>query len=286
MWVHARICANEFDATMRAIRKRRNLERLGSSSIVKALSVALKQHNVSDITRQGEVGMNSTNSRRAVAAATGRRFKSSRPDMNHRDRALHLGKKPGMKIFGLIISATLAAGVLGLYAQDAAPPSVDLYEGQEQLEPTPSPVPPNGPELPEISQLDQAFSKPRSLGKAADDARVHIEWRQLKNRTVNDAAVQAAKAYAQAARTDLEKRNRLRNYYNIYYERMSALATTPELKLALQALKTSHQGMLAQPNVRPTPNTSTPSPTPSGTPAPKKPADKHKKKKQKRHKQF
>jgi hypothetical protein len=140
--------------------------------------------------------------------------------------------------------------------------------------------------LPEISQLDQTFSKPRSLGKEADAARVHIEWRQLKNRTVNDPQVQAAKAYAQTARTDLEKRNRLRNYYNIYYERMSALATTPEIKLALQELKSSHQGTLAQPRVRPTPDTSTPTPTPSGTPAPKKPADKNKKKKEKRHKRF
>jgi hypothetical protein len=197
-----------------------------------------------------------------------------------------LARKPGMKVFGLIISATLGAAVLSLHAQDAAPPSVDLYEQQDQLEPTPSPVPPNGPELPEISQLDQNFSKPRSLGPQADELRVHKDWRQLKNRTVNDPQVQAAKAYAQSAPTDLEKRNRLRNYYNVYYERMSALATTPELKLALQALKTSHQGWLAQPNVRPTPDTSTPSPTPSGTPAPKKPADKHKKKKEKRRGRF
>ena len=191
-----------------------------------------------------------------------------------------------MRIYGLIVSAALIGTALMLNGQDAAPPSVDLYEGQDQLEPTPSPVPPNGPELPEISQLDQTFSKPRSLGKEADAARVHVEWRQLKNRTVNDPQVQAAKAYAQAARTDLEKRNRLRNYYNIYYERMSTLATTPEIKLALQALKTSHQGVLAQPRVRPTPDTSTPTPTPSGTIAPKKPADKQKKKKEKRHKRF
>jgi hypothetical protein len=207
--------------------------------------------------------------------------------MNARNSALHLGKKLGMKIYGLIISAALTGMALMLHGQDAAPPNVDLYEEQNQLEPTPSPVPPNGPELPEISQLDQNFSKPRSLGKEADGARVHVEWRQLKNRTVNDPAVQAAKAYAQAARTDLEKRNRLRNYYNIYYERMSALATTPEIKLALQALKTSHQGALDQPRVRPspTPEGATPTPTPSGTPAKKKPAQKHKKK-DKGHKRF
>ena len=191
-----------------------------------------------------------------------------------------------MKSYRVMILAAAVCAAAAIFAQDAAPPSVDLYEEQDQLEPTPSPKPPNGPELPEISQLDQNFSKPRSLGPQADELRVHKEWRQLKNRTVNDPEVQTAKAYAQSAPTDLEKRNRLRNYYNIYYERMSALATTPELKLALQALKTSHQGILAQPNVRPTPDTATPSPTPSGTPAPKKPADKHKKKKEKRHKRF
>jgi hypothetical protein len=186
-----------------------------------------------------------------------------------------------MKIYGLIISVTLLGLAVMLHGQEAAPPSVDLYEEQNQLEPTPSPEPPNGPELPEISQLDQAFSKPRSLGKEADEARVHIEWRQLKNRTVNDPAVQTAKAFAQAARTDLEKRKRLRNYYDIYYQRMFALATTPEIKLALQALKASHQGLLDQPRVRPspTPESFTPTPTPSGTPAkPKQPGHKHKKK--------
>jgi hypothetical protein len=175
---------------------------------------------------------------------------------------------------------------LMLHGQDAAPPSVDLYEEQDQLEPTPSPVPPNGPELPEISQLDQTFKQPRSLGPQADELRVHMEWRQLKNRTVNDATVQAAKAFALTARTDLERRNRLRDYYNIYYQRMSALTTNAEIKLALEAFKGNHQSLLAQPRVRPTPDTSTPTPTPSGTPAPKKPADKHKKKKEKRHNRF
>ena len=192
-----------------------------------------------------------------------------------------------MKIFGLVISITLVSTVLVLRRQEAAPPTVDLYEGQDQLEPTPSPLPPNGPELPEISQLDQNFSKPRSLGKEADEARVHVEWRQLKNRTVNDPQVQAAKTYAQAARTDLEKRNRLRDYYNVYYQRMSALAKTPEIKLALQALKTTHQNFLDQPRVRPsaTPEGATPAPASSATPGKKKPAQKQKKK-EKRHKHF
>ena len=111
----------------------------------------------------------------------------------HPEIRLHC-RKLGMKIYGLIIPATLIGMALMLHGQDAAPPSVDLYEEQNELEPTPSPEPPNGPELPEISQLDQNFSKPRSLGPQADELRVHKEWRQLKNRTVNDPEVQAAKA--------------------------------------------------------------------------------------------
>jgi hypothetical protein len=182
-----------------------------------------------------------------------------------------------MKIYGLIISGTLVGVALMLHGQEAAPPSVDLYEGQNQLGPTPSPESAYGPELPELKQLEETF-KPKSLGKDADALRVHVEWRQLKNRTVNDPAVQAAKAYAQAARTDLEKRNRLRNYYDIYYQRMSDLASTPEIKLALQALKTTHQSLLAQPRVRPSPTPEGATPTVTATPAKKKAGQKHKKK--------
>jgi hypothetical protein len=191
----------------------------------------------------------------------------------HPEIRLHW-ERTGMKIYGSIFSVMLVGAALVIRGQEAAPPSVDLYEGQQQ-EATPSP-PPNGPELPELKQLDQSF-KPPSLGADADRAKLHVEWRQLRNRTVNDAAVQAAKAFAQAAPTDLEKRKRLREYYDIYYQRMSALATTPEIKLALQALKTVHEGLLAQPRVRPTPPGS---PTPPPPPAQKKKqAHKHKKNK-------
>jgi hypothetical protein len=189
--------------------------------------------------------------------------------------------KRGMKIYGLIILAALISTALIMHGQEAAPPSVDLYENQP--EPTPPP-PPNGPELPELKQLDETF-KPPSLGTDADATKLRVEWRQLRNRTVNDPEVKAAKAYAQAARTDLEERNRLRDYYNIYYQRMSLLTTNAEIKVALEAFKGNHQSLLAQPRVRPspTPEGATPTPTPSGTPAPKKPAHKHKKQNQKWH---
>ena len=186
-------------------------------------------------------------------------------------------EQSGMRIYGLIFSTVLLIAALLMHGQEAAPPSVDLFPQQEEASPTPEP---NGPELPELKQLDDSF-KPKSLGKDADALRVHVLWRELKNRTVNDPEVQAAKKYAQAARTDLEKRNRLHNYYEIYYQRMSALATTPELKLALQALKSDHQNLLDQPKVRPSATaeaSGTPSATPTSTPVKKKAKEKHKKK--------
>src|SRR4030095_1676150 len=114
-----------------------------------------------------------------------------------------------MKTYGLIFLSALLIAALVMHGQEAAPPSVDLLPEQEQEEEEVSPSPPpNGPDLPRLKQLDDSF-KPKSLGKDADALQVHALWRQLKNRTVNDPDVQAAKKYAQSARTDLEKRNRL-----------------------------------------------------------------------------
>ena len=175
-----------------------------------------------------------------------------------------------MKSIGLILLGILGGATPILYGQDAAPPSVDLYEGAKQPSVTPTPYPePNGPDIPQLPQLDEAF-KPKSLGKEVDERRIHIQWRQLKNRVENDSQVRAAKAFAQAARTDLERRNRFRNYYDIYYTRMSALASSPELKVALEAQKSAHVGSLAQPRVRPSPSAS-PTPDASKVPAPSLP---------------
>ena len=175
-----------------------------------------------------------------------------------------------MKLIGPFLLGILIGTTLTLPGQDAAPSGIDLYSGKKQPEITATPSPePTAPEVPELSQLDEAFKK-TSLGKEADQRRLHIEWRQLQNRVVNDPQVVAAKAAAKVARTDLERRNRLRDYYRIYYDRMSALASTLEMKMALESLKTTHLTSLNQPRVRPSP-TATPSPgvspSPTATPA-------------------
>ena len=91
------------------------------------------------------------------------------------------------------------------------------------------------------------------MGKAADDFKSHLEWRKLANQAVGDPAVVAAKAAAGAAKTDLEKRAKLKIYYNLYYGRMGSFAATPELKAYVEGMKAAHLAVLAQPRVRPTP---------------------------------
>ncbi len=138
-----------------------------------------------------------------------------------------------------------------------------------------APLPlPTIPVIPGISQLDEAFKK-SPLGKAAEDYRLHVEWRKLQNEAASDPRVLAASASAAAARTDLEKRKRLRVYYDVYYGLMRSRASTPELKAYIDAQKAAHLGTTAQDRVRPggtpppTGATPRPTPTPSPTKAPK-----------------
>ncbi len=154
-------------------------------------------------------------------------------------------------------------------AQDAAQPTVDLQSPRDQPTTVPAATPSNLPDVPELSKLDEAF-KQTSLGKEADEFRLRVEVRRLQNLTVNDAAVIAARAAAESARTDLEKRQRLRDYYNIYYDRMRALISSAETKAALDKSKVQHLALLNQPRVRP----ETDAAVPTAAPKPK-----HKRKK-------
>jgi hypothetical protein len=109
-----------------------------------------------------------------------------------------------------------------------------------------------------LSELDAAFQK-SPLAQAAEQQRLHLEWRQLQNRVANDPEVVAAKEATTRTKTDLEKREKLRAYYNIFYAHMQALASTPEVKKFLSDQKGAAIASLAQPRVRPTP-THRPSP--------------------------
>ena len=132
-------------------------------------------------------------------------------------------------------------------------------------EPRSTPIPETIPEptIPERAQLDEIF-KQTSLGKEADERRLHLEWRQLANRVANDPDIIAAKKAADRAHTDFEKRQLLRAYYDLYYGRMRALASSAEMKTALDQLRLAHLGRTSQHRVRPVEDASLP--TPSATP--------------------
>ena len=128
----------------------------------------------------------------------------------------------------------------------------------------PSPLVPNTSatpkkNVPSISELDAAFQH-SSVDQAVEAQRLHLEWRKLKNRVSDDPEIEAAKKAAEAARTELDKRNKMRAYYKLLYGRMQALAATPELKAYLEQRKMGAINSLAQPHVRPEP-TATPSPS-------------------------
>jgi hypothetical protein len=139
-----------------------------------------------------------------------------------------------------------------------------------------TPAPAAAPEatLPERAQIDEIF-KQTSLGQEAVERRLHIEWRQLQNQIVNDSDIVAAKRSAESARTDLEKRQRLRDYYGLYYGRMRVLARSAEMKTALDRLKIAHLSQSTQPRVRH--ETDAGLPTPSPTPKKKEKASRAKK---------
>ena len=109
--------------------------------------------------------------------------------------------------------------------------------------------------VPELSQLDEMF-KQTSMGKAADAQRLRVEWRQLKNKVVNDPDLIATKHAADRARTDLEKREKLRAYYKLYFARVRQFPMSLEMKQYVDTMQASQLGSTAQSRVRPSPTAS------------------------------
>jgi hypothetical protein len=118
----------------------------------------------------------------------------------------------------------------------------------------PNILPPPGalPKMPTAPELDKLndFFKNTSLGKLADEQRLHLQMVALETRIRNDAGLHALRANADVARTDLERRHRLKIYYEAYYGKLRQMATTPDLQGYLVAQKAAHQMSLLQPRVR------------------------------------
>ena len=175
----------------------------------------------------------------------------------------------------LLVSLTIIGCALRLSAQSPGPDNTSAQaasakEATSVALPSPSPtvpieppslIPPNilpGPgagSLPQIpglldlQKLNDLF-KQTSLGKTSDEARLHLQMVQLEARIRNDEDLNVAKASADDMGTDLEKRHRLKAYYHLYYNKLRALATTPDLKAYLDLQETTHIAVLLQPKVR------------------------------------
>ena len=138
-----------------------------------------------------------------------------------------------------------------LRAQEAT--DVDLSAKRSQNNTNTEPTNARPENVPELSQLDEAF-KQTSMGKAADTQKLRVEWRQLQNKVADDEDLIAMKRTANAARTDLEKREKLRAYYKLYYGRLRRFPMSAEMRQYLDAMETAHLGLTAQSRVRPTPS--------------------------------
>jgi len=175
----------------------------------------------------------------------------------------------------VFLTLTVPFGAFRLRAQDAAQPTVDVPAGaMEQTPPPPPELPSATPQLPELSALDQAFNQ-TSLGKESDELRTRIALRDLQNQVERNPDVIAAREAAASARTDLDKRDRLREYYELKYSLMSAKASNSGLKTAVAQAKQEHIGQLSQPRVRPGPAGQGPAPTATPKKKKKKKTGKH-----------
>lgn len=182
-----------------------------------------------------------------------------------------------MRIFRPLLAALTLASAISASGQSPSPdiaqtPAPATSSKTTSVEATPSPsatvsveppslIPPNilpgpgGGALPQIPagpdlQLLNSFFKQTSLGKVADEYRLHLQMAALETRIRNDADLHELKASADKAHTDLERRHRLKTYYQLYFKKLGALASTPELQAYLKAQQAGHEMNLLQPRVR------------------------------------
>jgi hypothetical protein len=134
----------------------------------------------------------------------------------------------------------------------ALPSPTVAIEPPSLIPPNILPAPDSLPKIPatqELQQLNEFFKK-TSLGKIADEHRLHLQMVALETRIRNDEDLHALKATALRVRTDLERRHWLKSYYELYFKKLRALATTPDLKAYLDAHEAAREISLLQPRVR------------------------------------
>jgi hypothetical protein len=185
----------------------------------------------------------------------------ARPEMKPRLFALFLSALPVLLAAGLWAQSSPTPGNSPIPAARAELPAALPAASPSPTAPIepPSLIPPNilpppgalpkSPIAPELEKLNDLF-KQTSLGKIADEQRLHLQMVTLETQIRNDSELHALRTAADAAKTDLERRHRLKTYYEAYYGKLHQLATTPDLQSYLVAQKAAHQLTLLQPHVR------------------------------------
>jgi len=149
-------------------------------------------------------------------------------------------------------SAQAANAQLAASVATPSPSATAAVEPPSLIPPNILPAPNSLPPIPAAPELEllNSFFKTTSLGKAADEHRLHLQMAALETRIRNDEDLHGLKASALKAPTDLERRHRLKAYYEIYFKKLRARATTPDLKAYLDTQEATHKMSLLQPRVR------------------------------------
>ena len=149
-------------------------------------------------------------------------------------------------------SAQTANAQMAPATASPSPSATVSIEPPSLIPPNILPAPDSLPKIPptqELQQLNEFFKK-TSLGKVADEHRLHLQMVALETRIRNDEDLHALKATALKVPTDLERRHWLKSYYELYFKKLRALATTPDLKAYLDAQEATRKLSLLQPKVR------------------------------------
>src|SRR5262245_36893624 len=149
-------------------------------------------------------------------------------------------------------SAQAANEQMALSTASPSPSATVSIEPPSLIPPNILPAPDSLPKIPASQGLQELneFFKKTSLGKVADEHRLHLQMAALETQIRNDKDLYALKATALKASTDLERRHWLKRYYELYFKKLRALATTPDLKAYLDAHEAARKLSLLQPKVR------------------------------------
>jgi hypothetical protein len=116
---------------------------------------------------------------------------------------------------------------------------------------TPAPI-----EKPKGSAIEQPGGdkaekvKPNKTQVAADDVADRIRLRSAKTKALRDPKVQAEWESAEKARTDLERREALKRYYTLLYDRIDRIDATLKKLTALRRISATRR--LEQTKIDPT----------------------------------